>query len=145
MNWYLSAITKNYFNFGGRARRSEYWWFTLVYLGLLILFFIADSLLGSSVIADTVHRVFPVKSAPAGVIGDTGDVMLAFYLFHMIPYLAVGVRRLHDIDRSGWWILIAFVPFFGIFIFLYWALSDGKIGPNEYGPDPKMPLFNGLS
>jgi uncharacterized membrane protein YhaH (DUF805 family) len=112
MNWYLKVM-KNYFNTSGRARRTEYWMYFLVYLVILILASLLDALGG------------------LGLIG--GLVALA----HLVPSITVGVRRLHDIGRSGWWLLIALVPLIGWIIALYWAAKEGDAQDNAYGSNPK--------
>ena len=112
MNWYVSVM-RNYVNVDGRARRKEYWMFFLVYFGILIVAAVLDSIIGM------------------GLIG--GLVVLA----HLLPSICVGVRRLHDINRSGWWLLVGLVPFIGWIIALYWAVKDGDAGGNNFGADPK--------
>ena len=112
MNGYMSVM-RNYVNIDGRARRKEYWMFFLVYLAILIVASVLDSIIG------------------LGLIG--GLVALA----HLLPSICVGVRRLHDINRSGWWLLVALVPFIGWIIALYWAVKAGDSGGNNFGADPK--------
>ena len=112
MNWYLKVMS-NYFNLNGRARRTEYWMYFLVYVGIVIVASVLDALLNSQLIG--------------------GLVALA----HLVPTITVGVRRLHDIGRSGWWLLIALLPFIGWLIALYWAVKEGEPHDNAYGPDPK--------
>lgn len=112
MNWY-AKVMREYFNVDGRARRTEYWMYLLVYLGVLIVAGILDAALG------------------VGLIGAL--VALA----HLIPSITVGVRRLHDIDRSGWWLLVALVPLIGWIIAIYWAVKEGDAGSNRYGANPK--------
>jgi len=118
MDWYLKVL-RQYADFEGRARRKEYWMFVLVNLligcGLAIL----DSVL---------HWT---TSLGYGRLSG-------FYEFAMlVPSLAVGTRRLHDIGRSGWWQLIVLVPFAGVIVLLVFFVLDGQPGPNAYGPDPK--------
>jgi uncharacterized membrane protein YhaH (DUF805 family) len=113
MNWYLQVLQK-YAEFNGRARRTEYWMFVLFN-------FIASAVLG--VVGRIVH--LPV-------------LLSALYsLAVLIPSLAVSVRRLHDTDRSGWWLLVALVPVIGIIVLLVFAFQEGQPGPNQYGPNPK--------
>ena len=66
-----------------------------------------------------------------------GGIYLLVMLYLLIPSLAVGFRRLHDTDRSAWWLLIAFIPFLGAIALLVFNLMDGTPGPNRFGPDPK--------
>jgi len=112
MNWYL-AVFKKYAVFSGRARRKEYWMFFLFYIILAVIATIVDNVLG-------------LASPEIGY----GPVYGLFILAHLIPALAVGVRRMHDVGKSGWFILI---PIYS-FILL---CTNGDSGPNEYGPDPK--------
>ena len=115
MDWYLMAL-RRYSDFKGRSQRKEYWMFTLFnFLAMLVL-----RLLGGS---DD---------------GSIGDVLNGVYgLIVFLPSLAVGVRRFHDIGKSGWWILIALVPLIGGLVLLYFMVQDSQDGSNEYGPNPK--------
>ncbi|ARA94738.1 DUF805 domain-containing protein [Rhodothermaceae bacterium RA] len=119
MTWYLQALRK-YAVFRGRARRKEYWlyglWVFLLYLVLLVV----DVMIGTY-----------VDEAAVGLISTL------FVLAHALPSLAVTVRRLHDTDRSGWWVLLGLIPIIGSLILLIFTLQDGTPGANRYGPDPK--------
>jgi uncharacterized membrane protein YhaH (DUF805 family) len=110
MKYFLAAL-KKYADFRGRARRKEYWYFYLFF----ILFFFALSFL-------------------AGLMGsDAAEVFTAiFYLAMIIPMFAAGVRRMHDVDRSGWYLL---VPVYSLIL----ACTEGTSGLNRYGADPKRP------
>ena len=119
MNWYLQAL-KKYADFSGRARRKEYWFYMLFYVIILVVLSICDGIIGT-----TMQTGF-------------GILTLIYVLAVLIPSIAVSVRRLHDTGRSGWWILIQFVPIVGIFIFLYFMVSDSNPGANAYGPSPKQ-------
>lgn len=115
---------RKYADFNGRARRAEYWLFTL----LMILFSIPFSIVTE--IAETTGQMGP---ATAGLILVFGLVMLGLF----IPSLAVSVRRLHDTNRSGWWVLIGLIPFLGGLVLFIFAILDGTPGPNRFGADPK--------
>jgi len=118
MNWYLSAV-KKYAVFSGRARRKEYWYFMLFYvIGAVILGFI-DGLLGT----------FDVDSG-------MGIISSIYVLGMIIPSIAVGVRRLHDTDRKGWWLLLYFVPFIGPIVLIIFFAQQSYLGENKYGPNP---------
>src|ERR1700694_291507 len=119
MNWYLQAL-KKYADFSGRARRREYWFYILFYLIIMIVLMICDGFIGTT-----------MQGAGIGIL--TGIYALAV----LIPTLAVTVRRLHDTGRSGWWIFIQLVPIVGVFILLYFLVSDSKPETNAYGPSPK--------
>ncbi|MCO7187914.1 DUF805 domain-containing protein [Pseudoalteromonas sp. XMcav2-N-2] len=119
MDSYLSVL-KNYTEFKGRARRKEYWLFMLCNLIVMIVLGLVDMMLG-------------MYSEEAGV----GLVSGLYALAVIIPSIAVGVRRLHDIGRSGWWMLLTFVPLVGPLVLLVFNVMDSNPGENEYGPNPK--------
>jgi uncharacterized membrane protein YhaH (DUF805 family) len=115
----------NYVNFSGRAIRSEYWYWTLFVFVLVGVLGIIDEWLN------------PGLSMGAFSIFN-GLVSLALFL----PGLAVSVRRLHDIDRTGWWLLLSFTVI-GIVLLIVWACQPGTPGPNRFGPDPMPALGAG--
>jgi uncharacterized membrane protein YhaH (DUF805 family) len=119
MSWYLKVL-KNYAVFEGRARRREYWMFTLISFLIAIGAMIIDNILGTT-----------IQDLPYGLF------YALYSLAVFIPGLAVLVRRLHDTDRSGWWFFIALVPLIGgIWLFVLTVL-EGTRGSNGYGADPK--------
>ncbi|MFZ2171181.1 MAG: DUF805 domain-containing protein [Methylococcaceae bacterium] len=119
MNWYLEVL-KKYAVFDGRARRKEYWYFTLFnFLAFFIVTFI-DSAIGS----------FNYEVG----IGLFGGI---YSLAVLIPAIAVSVRRLHDTNRSGWWLLIELIPVIGAIVLLIFLVQDSQQGDNQYGPNPK--------
>lgn len=115
---------QNYARFTGRARRSEYWWFYLFY----ILCAIAAGFLSGIVGAAS-------KDAGAAI---GGLVMLVVVLGFFLPMLGLSIRRLHDTNRSGWWLLIGFVPLIGGILLLVWYCTPGTPGPNKYGAGPLL-------
>jgi uncharacterized membrane protein YhaH (DUF805 family) len=119
MNWLMTAL-RNYAVFSGRSRRSEYWYFGLFYL---ISY-------GVAAIVDVMAGTFD-RASGIGVF--TGILTLAF----LIPSLSVTVRRLHDTGRTGWWLLIAFVPVVGAIILLVFLAQDSAAGANRFGANPK--------
>ncbi len=127
MNYYLNVL-KNYAVFTGRARRSEYWFFVLFnFLAAIICMFI-DRLLGSTFTFNLqgVQQVLPY-----------GYVYLFYSLAVFIPGLAVLVRRLHDVGKSGWFFLIILIPLLGAIWLLVLLFTDSQVGNNKYGPNPK--------
>lgn len=111
MNWY-TAVIKNYAGFSGRAHRTEFWMFILFY-------YIAAAVLG--VIGTLIH--FTLLSS-------------IYSLALLVPYLAVAVRRLHDTNRSAWWILFILLPIIGWILLIVLECLEGTRGPNNYGPNP---------
>lgn len=119
MNWYLDVLRK-YAVFNGRARRKEYWYFLLFNILISALLIIVDDMLGTF-------------SAAAGM----GLLSGIYFWAVLIPSLAVAVRRLHDTSHSGWWVLIALIPFIGILVLLIFMVRDSEPGKNAYGENPK--------
>lgn len=119
MNYYLSVL-KNYVTFTGRARRSEYWYFNLFNLIFLVLAAALDNILNLT-----------ISPLPYGVF------YCLYGLFIFLPSLSVQVRRLHDVNKSGWFILIGLIPLIGAIWLLILYCTEGTEGDNEYGPDPK--------
>ncbi len=119
---------KKYADFQGRARRSEYWLFSL-------FLFIVGLVIG-------VLRVATggLEALESGRMDPLGIVNLLFSLAVLIPSVAVGFRRLHDTNRSAWWILIGLIPVIGWITLLVFYLLPGTTGPNRFGADPKSPL-----
>ncbi len=117
MHWYLEVI-KQYAVFSGRSRRSEFWTFMLLNLVILIVLRIMD-----------------------GIADASGVVVLTYSLAVLVPAIAVSVRRLHDTDRSGWWLLATFFPFLGILVLLMFMAQDSDPKPNQYGPNQKQVIF----
>jgi len=117
------TVLAKYANFSGRASRSEFWWWTLAYI---IIIFIAG-VIDSAVIVP----VLGIEAA-ARVGGLPLFAIASLALF--IPSIAVAVRRLHDQDRSGWWLLIMFVPIIGYLFLLFFYVRRGTDGENRFGP-----------
>ena len=121
---YYQSVLKNYANFDGRARRSEYWYFALanflIILGLEILGFVVAFALESKVLT----LIF-------------GILVIGYLLATIIPNISVLVRRLHDVGKSGWWYFISFVPLIGGIWLLVLICTDSQPGSNEYGINPK--------
>lgn len=122
MNWYFEVF-KKYATFEGRAQRQEYWMFILFNTLAMILSFFP--------------LVFSTTTDDAG-IENMGWLFLpiVYIIVMFIPSLALSVRRLHDINMSGWWILITFIPFGNLALWIL-AMMDGTVGANNYGNDPK--------
>lgn len=114
MNYYIDVL-KKYATFSGRATRSEYWYFVLfnIIIGIIL-------------------------GVISGVIGDKYNILGNVYqLFVFIPSLAVLVRRLHDVNKSGWFIFIGLIPLVGAIWLLVLACTDSQSGSNQYGSNPK--------
>lgn len=120
MNWYLKAL-KQYANFNGRARRKEYWTFTLINALIAITIVFIES-----------------KFLNAFDEDGFGFIYIAYALVMFLPTIAVSVRRLHDIGRSGYVLLVTLIPGIGGILMLIYTLQQGEPGSNRYGPDPKQ-------
>ena len=135
---YLTAMRK-YATFSGRASRQEYWMFVLIVVVLFIVCFVLDPSLGIYVL----QGVFETSSSADfnGTVlasqhhDGIGILTLLVYLVHLLPAFAAAVRRLHDGDKSGWFLLLSFIPFVN-FYFLYLLIKQGTLGPNRFGPSP---------
>src|SRR5262245_9999244 len=111
----IAAGFANYVNFAGRACRSEFWYWTLFIFIVSLAFAILDAAVVSS--------------------NDWQPLSTVWSLATFLPSLSISVRRLHDIDRTGWWVLIA-LTIIGIILLIIWACIKGTTGPNRFGPDP---------
>ena len=123
MNWYLKVL-KQYVDFSGRARRKEYWMFCLFFFIFVIVAMVLDNVLGLT---------FSLYGQSLGY----GWLYTIFCLANFLPSLAVCVRRLHDVGRSGWWYFIAFIPLVGAILLLIWFCTDSQAGENKWGVNPK--------
>jgi len=115
--FYYKKCLSNYVNFEGRARRKEFWMFVLANVVVSIVL----SMLG-------------------GIISSwISNILSMIYSFAiLLPSIAVGVRRLHDLGKSGWLYLLILIPIVGAIILIYWSAQPGQTGENEYGLDPKQ-------
>ena len=113
MNWYFEVL-KKYAVFDGRAHRTEFWLFFL--FSFIISFFLG---------------------VIVGLVGSLWFITTLYALAVLIPGLAVSARRLHDTNRSGWWILTGLVPILGWIALLIFYVEDSRPGANQYGPNPK--------
>jgi uncharacterized membrane protein YhaH (DUF805 family) len=114
ISYWKKVVLENYANFSGRARRAEFWWY-----------FLANFI---------VSVVLNLLQAAASIF----VVLVVIYgLAVLIPGIAVGIRRLHDTGKSGWWLLIALIPIVGIIVLIVFWATDGQPGPNQYGPSEK--------
>jgi len=109
MKWYKKVLS-NYANFEGRARRKEYWMFYLFYTIFYICLLILDAIIGTGIVFSGL-----------------------FAIVNFIPMLAVSIRRMHDINKSGWYLFVSFIPLW----YLVLLCTEGTFGANQYGPDPK--------
>ncbi len=117
MNWYLKVF-KHYFDFSGRARRKEYWMYILFHFFFTIATIFLDTLLATE-------------------INEVGFFYLIYIVLNIIPGIAVSVRRLHDIGKSGAMLLINLIPFVGPIWFLILTCMEGQSKPNKWGDNPK--------
>jgi uncharacterized membrane protein YhaH (DUF805 family) len=118
MNWYLKAF-RQYAVFNGRAQRTEYWYYMLFFTLGIVIFTIIDIVIG-----------FYNEEVSLGLLSGI------FILINFFPSLSVGIRRLHDIGKSGWWYLINIIPIIGSIVFFIFTIMDSK-EDNQYGINPK--------
>jgi uncharacterized membrane protein YhaH (DUF805 family) len=113
ISYWKRVVLENYANFSGRARRAEFWWYFLANVIISIVLNIIDLAIGAQVLT------------------------LIYSLAVLIPGLAVGVRRLHDTGKTGWWLLIGLIPIVGIIVLIVFWATDGTPGVNQYGVSEK--------
>lgn len=124
METYLTPWRK-YATFTGRATRKEWWTFYLVNTAIVIFF--------GSIYSHDLIRLMSGGFEHSGL----STVLFLFFWATLLPTLATIVRRLHDTGRTGWWVLLGFVPMIGGLVLLIMLLFDSQAGPNQYGPNPK--------
>ena len=112
-----TCLKEKYFNFNDRAQRSEYWWFALFVWSVTIGLTVLDNLIFNN---------------PSGY----GIFSTIWGLALLLPSIGVGVRRLHDLDKSGWWLLISLIPVVGFIILVFWFVQQGTRAQNRFGADP---------
>ena len=122
MEWYLKVIN-SYFDFNGRSRRMEYWMFVLINSIISVFCILLDSMLG------TVWSI------------GYGPIYIGYGLAVFVPGLAVAIRRLHDIGKSGWYYLLFILPIIGPIWLIILFVTEGEQGNNKYGPNPKNDNF----
>lgn len=128
MKWYLKVVRDNYANFTGRARRQEYWMFALFNFIFIIAIIAFSAGLSSAT--------------------ETPAFMALYFIYVLgiiIPSLAVAVRRLHDVGKSGWFYFIALIPLVGGIWLLVLFITEGDKGTNQYGPDPKAEIIEEIN
>ena len=117
MEYFISVVRDNYINFDGRARRKEFWQFTLFSIIFSIIALFVDSSLG---------------------LNDSIGFNIIYTLVILCPSLAVSIRRMHDINKSGWWLML----FVFVLPVIYLTCKDSDIGDNDYGSSDKYPYSN---
>lgn len=125
--YFIRSLTKNYFKFSGRARRQEYWGYTLFNVLTYIVAFILDIIVSAAFLGTD------SSGEPNFFLAFTG----LWFFYQIIPSISVTVRRLHDRDLSGWLYLINYVPYIGWIVLLVFMLMDSRAEPNVHGPSPK--------
>ena len=131
MEWMLMPL-RRYADFAGRSRRKEFWtWYLFVMIMYFVLMYLDAALgLGGSATGYA-------QNGSVGFNMTGGLLTILFMLAILVPNIAVAVRRMHDIGKSGWMVLIGLIPLFGWIYVLYLYVQPGEPGPNAYGPDPK--------
>ena len=124
--YFIDTIKNRYAKFDGRASRSEYWFYALFYLIIAIVVGMLDTFLINPMLGAT-----PLEAGEGGIL----QIVLALAL--LIPSIAIGIRRLHDIGKSGWWLLIGLIPIIGALVLIYFYVTDSQAGSNQFGENPK--------
>jgi uncharacterized membrane protein YhaH (DUF805 family) len=122
IEWIMMPL-KRYADFSGRSRRKEYWFFVL---GVFI----------AAIVLSIIEKIAGLSGMVGGIYGPLTTILL---LGVIIPSIAVQVRRFHDQDKSGWFVLLSLIPFLGAIIVLVFMFIEGTKGPNRFGADPKDP------
>ena len=112
-----TCLKEKYYNFNDRAPRSEYWWFALFGWGVTIVLSILDNLIFDN-------------ASGYGMFSTIWGIAI------LLPSIGVGVRRLHDLDKSGWWLLVSLIPIIGFIILVFWFVRQGTRAENRFGADP---------
>lgn len=115
----IRSVFSQYASIAGRASRSEYWYFGLFYFLSYIGFMVVSA-----------------------IIPFLAILYMVFIIGVIIPSITVGIRRLHDLNKSGWWYLIVFIPFIGAIIMIIWFVTKGTDGSNDFGDDPLEAVGN---
>jgi uncharacterized membrane protein YhaH (DUF805 family) len=121
MNYFLDVMKNKYAQFEGRASRSEYWYFVLFYIIFAVVVGLLDGVMAG---------------LTGGNAGGIGILSLIYILGTLVPSIAVGIRRLHDTGRSGWWYLIALIPIASLVLLAFFVM-DSQESENKYGTNPK--------
>ena len=124
--YFIDTIKNRYAKFDGRASRSEYWFYTLFYLIIAIVAGMLDTFL-----------INPMLGATPQEAGEGGILQIVLALALLIPSIAIGIRRLHDIGKSGWWLLVGLIPIIGALVLIYFYVTDSQAGSNQFGENPK--------
>lgn len=119
MDWYINVL-RNYVGFGGRARRKEFWMFILVNIIFAFVLGVLD-------------KMFGWQRA-----GGEGILTTIYAILVFLPSWAVQFRRLHDTDRTAWWLLLLVIPVIGWLVIILFSCQDGTPGENRFGSDPKQ-------
>jgi len=127
MEWYLKVL-RQYADFNGRARRKEFWMYYLITCMLMI---------GLTMVGGIIAIVTDTPALMMGVL----VIIILYYVATLIPTLAVIVRRLHDTNNSGWMYCVTFIPMVGGIWLIVLLCTDGTLGENQYGPDPKLEQY----
>lgn len=126
----VTSVYRNFVNFSDRAPRSEYRWFILFSIITAVVIGFIESALGLG--------QGTVTTAPGEFSANFagGPLSMIWSLLNLLPSIAAGIRRLHDTDRSGWWLFIALIPLVGFILLIVWYATKGTAGANRFGPDP---------
>ena len=124
--YFIDTVKNKYTDFNGRATRSEYWYFVLFYTIISLILTLID-----------INFINPYLDLSPEAAMQGSVLTGVFALALLLPQIALGIRRLHDTGRSGWWYLLILIPILGWLVLLYFYILDSEPGTNAYGPNPK--------
>ena len=134
----ITRAFKNYATFTGRARRSEYWWFVLLYLGISALIYLAQM----AVLMQSLDSEYPLAAIESPAYKALTFLFAIVGIGLFLPTLSVTIRRFHDIGKSGWSWLWVLIPIVGLILCTVWMCQDSDVGANRYGPSPKYLTYS---
>ncbi len=125
------SVFKKFGQFEGRSRRSEYWFAELANFIIIMSWFLINTILMVTAALSDMETLGVI------LLMTNGPIIFIYYVITFVPFLALSVRRLHDIGKSGWFLLLNLIPLVGGIIIFVFSVTDSQLGPNEYGPNPK--------
>lgn len=138
MNEYLKVLTQQYADFSGRARRREYWMFTLIHFVVMTVLYIPILI---SLLSMSTETEMSDGAPDFSDLSPVTFIFMGLYFLYalatLVPSLAVAIRRLHDTGKTGWMYLVSLIPLVGSLLLLFFLVQDSESAANKWGPNPK--------